>query len=51
MMVLYGASRYVKAYHRIDTRSCDPAGRAIVTFAASMALLGLLPLPLVLTLR
>jgi hypothetical protein len=47
----YWASRYGKAYHRFDRRSIDPAGKAIVSTAASVALFGLLPSPLLLWLR
>ena len=51
IMVLYGASRYVRANQQIETGSYDPAGRAIVTIAAIIGLLGILAIPLVLLLR
>jgi putative membrane protein len=51
IMVLYGASRYVRAYKEIETGSYDPAGTAIVTIAAIISLIGVLAIPLVLLLR
>ena len=51
IMVLYGASRYVRACQQIDKGSYDPAGTAIVTIAAIIGLLGILAIPLVLLLR
>jgi uncharacterized membrane protein YidH (DUF202 family) len=51
MMVLYGASRYVKAYQQIETGAYDPAGTAIITIAAIVGFLGVLAIPLVLLLR
>jgi putative membrane protein len=51
MMVLYGASRYVKAYQQIETGAYDPAGTAIITIAAMVGILGILAIPLVLLLR
>ena len=51
MMVVYGASRYVRASRQIETGSYDPAGTAIVTIAAIISLLGVLAIPLVLLLR
>jgi putative membrane protein len=51
MMVLYGASRYVKAYQQIETGAYDPAGTAIITIAAIVGFLGILAIPLVLLLR
>jgi putative membrane protein len=50
-MVLYGASRYVRAQQQIETGSYDAAGTAIVTIAAIISLLGILAIPLVLLLR
>jgi uncharacterized membrane protein YidH (DUF202 family) len=50
-MVLYGASRYVRACHQIETGSYDPASTAIVTIAAIIGFLGVLGIPLVLLLR
>ena len=51
VMVLYGASRYVRAQRQIETGSYDPAGTAIVTIAAIISLIGILAIPLVLLLR
>jgi putative membrane protein len=51
IMVLYGASRYMRANQQIETGSYDPAGMAIVTIAAIISLLGILAIPLVLLLR
>jgi putative membrane protein len=51
VMVLYGASRYMRANQQIETGSYDPAGTAIVTIAAIISLLGILAIPLVLLLR
>jgi putative membrane protein len=51
VMVLYGASRYVRAYKQIETGAYDPAGTAVVTIAAVIAFLGILAIPLVLLLR
>jgi putative membrane protein len=51
MMVLYGASRYLRACRQIETGSYDPASNAVVTIAAIIGLLGILAIPLVLLLR
>jgi hypothetical protein len=51
VMVLYGASRYVKAYQQIETGAYDPAGTAIVAIAVIVGFLGILAVPLVLLLR
>jgi putative membrane protein len=51
IMVLYGASRYMRACRQIDQGLYDPAGTAIVTIAAIVGLLGMLAIPLVLLLR
>ena len=51
MMVVYGASRYVRASRQIETGSYDPAGTAIVIIAAIISLLGILAIPLALLLR
>lgn len=51
MMVVYGASRYVRAYKQIETGAYDPASMAIVTIAAIIGFLGILAIPLVLLLR
>jgi putative membrane protein len=51
MLVLYGATRYLKAFQQIETGSYDPAGTAIVTIAAVVGLLGLLAIPLLLLMR
>ncbi len=51
LMVVYGASRYVRAYKQIETGAYDPAGTAVVTIAALIAFLGILAIPLVLLLR
>ena len=50
-MVLYGASRYVRACQQIETGSYDPASTAIVTIAAIIGFLGVLGISLVLLLR
>jgi putative membrane protein len=50
-MVIYGASRYVRAYRQIETGAYHPAGTAIITTAAIIAFLGILAIPLVLLLR
>jgi putative membrane protein len=50
-MVVYGASRYVRAYRQIETGAYDPASTAVVTIAAIIAFLGILAIPLVLLLR
>jgi putative membrane protein len=49
-MVMYGASRYMRAYKQIETGAYDPAGKAVVTIAAIIAVLGILAIPLVLLL-
>jgi len=51
MMVVYGASRYVRVNQQIETGVYDPAGTAIVTIAAIVGFLGILTIPLVLLLR
>lgn len=51
MMVVYGASRYLRAYKQIETGSYEPAGTAVVTIAAIVGFLGILAIPLVLLLR
>ena len=51
MMVLFGASRYVRVNQQIETGVYDPANTAIVTIAAIVGLLGILTIPLVLLLR
>jgi putative membrane protein len=51
IMVLYGASRYMRACQQIDQGSYEPAGTAIVTIAAIVGLLGILAIPLVVLLR
>src|ERR687897_3673753 len=38
-MVVYGASRYVRAYRQIETGAYDPASTAVVTIAAIIAFL------------
>jgi putative membrane protein len=51
VLVIYGVSRYVRAYKQIETGAYDPAGTAVVTIAAIVAILGILALPLVFLLR
>jgi len=51
VFVLFGASRYLKAYRQIERGSYDPAGTAVVTIAVVVGLLGLLAIPLVLLMR
>lgn len=51
MMVVYGASRYVRVNQQIETGVYDPATKAIVTIAAIIGFLGILTIPLVLLLR
>jgi uncharacterized membrane protein YidH (DUF202 family) len=51
MMIQCRANRSVKAYPRVDRRSFDSAGQAIVSIATSVALFALLPSPLLLRLR
>ncbi|MDF2757753.1 MAG: putative rane protein [Thermomicrobiales bacterium] len=50
-MVMFGASRYLRAYKQIETGAFNPAGKEVVTIAALIAVLGILAIPLVLLLR
>lgn len=51
MMVVFGASRYLRAYKQIETGAYDPADTAVVRIAVIIAFLGILAIPLVLLLR
>ena len=51
VMVMYGASRYVRAYKQIERGAYDPAGTAVVTIAVVIGFLSILAIPLVLLLR
>jgi hypothetical protein len=50
-MVLYGASLYIKAFHRIEIESMSRDGMAMMTFAAIVGILGGLVMPLTVFLR
>ena len=50
-LVIYGASRYLRANRQIETGAYAPTGTAIITTAAILAFLGILAIPLVLLLR
>jgi hypothetical protein len=50
-MVLYGASLYIKAFHRIETESVGRAGMAMMTFASIARILGGLVMRLTVFLR
>jgi putative membrane protein len=51
VMVVYGASRFLRARKQIETGAYDPAATAVVIIAAITAFLGILTIPLVLLLR